>query len=503
MDKLSELVAIVNRIKTQRIEIITKSRSHRGEKLRLLYDGISKGKFKTDQEAAIAIYGPDYNPSNYTTLKNKLTNRLLNSLFFINLSTDKYSSFQKAYIDIEKQRAIIKLLTGRSSRKTSIYLAEKLIQKSLKYQFTEVSLELAKILRKHYHIFGNNPIAARKYDSIVKKQYELLGVEIEIEGYYEKLIQRLQNKRSTQKNLAIKGKEYATKAREFYPKYESFIIGQYAHYLFVLEHELSNNFQAVETTCKLAIEYFEERIDLMGKSKVLIFYIKLLAVYIPLQKFREGGSVAIKILESIKVGGTNWFLTLEHYFLLSLHTENYQKANDIFQQAINHFSFKKLEPYYQEIWLIYEAYLELLKVIGDLEKSSKRNFRIARFMNQVPNFSKDKKGINISILVIQALLLIAQGKETKVIDKVEAVRTYVYTHLRNNESLRSNIFIKMLIKMVESKFHKNGTIRRTKTLRKKLEESPIGTKGYSQYVEIIPYEKLWEISLGFLSNRAF
>ena len=57
--------------------------------------------------------------------------------------------------------------------------------------------------------------------------------------------------------------------------------------------------------------------------------------------------------------------------------------------------------------------------------------------------------------------------------------------------------------MVESNFHKNGTIRRTKVLKEKLEKSPIGTKGYSQYVEIIPYEKLWEISLGFLSNRAF
>ena len=121
----------------------------------------------------------------------------------------------------------------------------------------------------------------------------------------------------------------------------------------------------------------------------------------------------------------------------------------------------------------------------------------------MPNFSRDKTGINISILVIQVLLLIAQGKKSKVIDRVEALRTYVYTHLRKDESFRSNCFIKMLLKMTEANFHKNGTIRKTEGLRKRLEEASIGTKGYSNYVEIIPYEKLWEISLGFLSNRAF
>ena len=503
MEKLKELVSIVNRIKTQRIEVITKGRSQKGEKLRLLYDGIAKGKFNTDQDAATFIYGENYNPTNYTTLKNNLTNRLLNSLFFINLSEDKYSSFQKAYIDVQKTRVIIKLLTGRSSRKTSIYYAEKLITKSLKYGFTEISLDMARILRNHYSIIGNNVAKAKKYDSIIKAQYEILGVEIEIEGYYETLVQGLQNKRSTQHQLAEKSKAYTDKARNLFSKHKSLRIGHYAHLLFALSDELNNDFEKVEITCLEAIKYHESKGELISKERTLVFYIKLLAVYIPLQKFKEGEAVATKILESIKFGSVNWFLTLEHYFLLSLHTGNYEQGSKIFEQATSNPRFKKLSPYYKEIWLVYEAYLEYLRQAKLLPSVEKKNFRVARFMNQVPNFSKDKTGINISILIIQVLLLISQGKESKVIDRVEALRTYVYTHLRNDESFRSNCFIKMLLKMTEANFHQNGTIRKTKTLRNKLKEARIGTKGYSNYAEIIPYEKLWEISLFFLNNRAY
>lgn len=503
MEKLIELVAIVNRIKSQRIEVIGKGRGKKGQKLKALYDGIAKGKITNDQEAAVFIYGEDYSKTNYTTLKNNLTNHLLNSLFFINLTEYKFNDYQKNYIHAQKLRAVIQILISRASRKVSIELAEKLIRKSLKYQFTEINLELSKLLRRHYRAFNYKAAKAKKYDTIVKEQLAILNAETIIEDYYEQLIQGLGNKRSSRVELVAKGKDYAAKTRLIFPEVTSNKLGQYAHLIFILEHELANNYVLVAASCKTAIQYHEKKENFNSVEKLLGFYIKLLAAYIPLQQFEAGEATAHKILGSIMPSTINWFLTLDHYFLLSLHTANYHRANKVLQQATNDKGFKKLGDNYKEIWIIYEAYIEYLKEAGFLKKETKKNFRIARFMNEVPNFSKDKTGINISILIIQVLLLIAQGKETKVIDRVEALRTYVYTHLRKDESLRSNCFVKMLLKTAESNFHKNGTIRNTKSLIKKLKESPIGTKGYSQYVEIIPYEKLWEISLQFLSNRAF
>lgn len=503
MEKIKELVGVVNRIKSQRIEVIGKGKSKRGQLIKALYDGIATGKYETDEQAAEDLYGANYNFTNYTTLKNRLQNQLLNSIFFINLSDYHLTDFQQAYIEARKTSAIIQILLGRTSRKTSIDLAEKLIRKSLKYQFTEINLDLARILRRHYRIFEHDMPKSKKYDQIVEEQLAILTAETEIENLYELAVQGLGNKRSSRIELAEKAKTYIPKAKAITQKYDSIKIGQFSHLLFVLAPELANNYKGIEKACLAAIQYYDAKGELNSKEKSLIFYIKLLAAYIPLKKFKEGETIATKILTAITPGSFNWFLAIEHYFLLSLHTGNYQRGNELFLQATTDKGFKKLMPDYSEIWLVYGAYIEYLKISGLLERDGNKTFRVARFMNQVPVFSKDKRGINISILIVHILILIAQGKETKVIDKVEALRTYVYTHLRNDESLRSNCFIKMLLRMVEAKFHRNATIRKTKLLRKKLESAPIGTKGFSQYVEIIPYEKLWEISLGYLSNRAF
>lgn len=503
MQNLRELVTIVNQVKIRDISVVGRGRNWSGHKIKELYEGIAKGEFTTDEQAALAIYGENYSKTSYTSLKKHLTDRLLNTLFFIRLSDSPISDFQKNYFDVQKLNAIVKILAGKGSKVSSITIAERLITKSLKYQFTEISLSLAKLLRRHYRIYKTDQQKAKNYDNIVKEQLEILIAETKVEDYYEQLIAGLKTKRSSEGELAEKGKRYADEVRCIYPTISSLRLKQVANLIFVLEHELARDFEKVEIACNEAIADYEKLKEFASVERTLVFYIKLLVNYIPLQKFEEGNTVAQKILASISKGSVNWFITLDHYFLLSMHTGNYERAQSILNQATGNKNLKNLDIQYKEIWIIYEAYIKYLEEADILKKESGKNFRVARFMNRVPNFSRDKTGINIAILVIQVLLLIAQSKEAKVIDRVEALRTYVYTHLRKDESLRSNVFIKMLLKMVESKFHKNATIRKTKVLRSKLDESPIGTKGYSQYVEIIPYETLWEISLSFLSNRAF
>lgn len=503
MEKLKELVQIVNQIKISRIEIIGKGRYGKEKKIKRLYEGVVKGKFNSDTEAAKFIYGTDYKSTNYTSLKNHLTNKLINSLFFINLSGSNFNQIQKAYYECQKLRSAVQILSGKGAKKSSIEIAEKLLIKSLKFQFTEISLELSKLLRRHFRIFEKKKSKAIKYDLIVKEQLEIFIAETEIEDMYERLIEGIEDKRSGQNSIAEKAKVYANKAKEIFPRLDSQKLGKYANSIFVLEYELSRNYTAVETTCLEAIHYYQAKGELGSEINSLVFYIKLLGAYIPLQKFKEGEEVVLKILGSIVVGSINWFVTLELYFLLSLHTGNYHQGASILKEASSHKKFKKLKKQPLEMWLIYEAYIEFLRIIGELKKESKNNFRVARFMNQVPNFSKDKTGINISILVIQILLLVVQRKEAKVIDRVEALRTYVYTYLRKDDSLRSNYFIKMLLRMVETNFHKNGTIRKTKSLFERLEQTPISSNGHSQYIEIIPYEKLWELILKQLGNRAY
>ena len=372
----------------------------------------------------------------------------------------------------------------------------------MKYEFTDVTLEIARYLRRHYRTQVINYEKEKVYNDIIKYYYKLLGAEIEVENCYELIAKEINSKKPRKEIQGTISKNVKIIKKNF-PTYQSYKLAQYAHLSFIVEHEFRKDYKSITISCRNAIEYFNQK---EYPTSILIinrFQNKLLAAYIPLKRFEEGKTIAEKIIPSLDNGAINWFIAMDNYFLLSLHTGNYKKAIEIYEEAVSNKRFKNLQQDYHELWRVYEAYLEYLRAIGELTTTSQKPFRVGRFINEVPIFSKDKKGVNVAIIIIQILFLITQGKEPKVIDKVDALRMYVHTHLRNDESLRSNCFIKMLMGMVKSNFHKNGTIRRTKDLHQKLLSTPILEKSHSQFVEIIPYEQLWEMSLGQLSNRAF
>ena len=481
MKKLQELVRIVSRIKTQKIELIGTNNTKYGKLVTQLYEGIASGKYQSDKEAAIDIYGSDYTPNNYAHLKKALNKKLLNTLFFIDVSTVHLTTFQKAHIAAERDRSAIRILLARGAKKLSIGLAEKLLKRSIKFELTEISLELARILLRHYRSLDINPTKEAYYDKIVTETLNIFLAEIAVDRWYGLSIKTLANAKITNASKVKIIANYVQEIHKIFPQQASFKIGRFAYTILVIEKEIQNNHHGIIDVCQSAIAYFEGKKAITSKELIAGFYLDLLAVYIPLKRFTEGKKNFQKAFKYLIEGSINWYIALDYYFLLSMHTANYDKAVTLLHQAIHHPSFKTLFPEFKELWKVYQAYLTYLQIVKLV----------------------DKKGVNVAIIIIQILFLVAQSKEVKIIDKVESLRMYVHTHLRNNDSLRSNIFIKMLLKMVQSNFHKNGTIRRTKTLLDKLKATPLASKRQSKYVEIIPYETLWEISLGFLNNRAF
>ena len=502
MENLLELALIVNRIKTRRIEIIGKERTKYGKLTKKLYDGIIEGKYKTDQEAAIDIYGLDFKPTNFARLKNILSNKLINTLFFIDISDYNFNGFQKAYINCEKHRSAIKILLARSARNSAIKLAERIIKKSIKFGFTDVTLELARILRRHYRTHSTQPDKETFYQKITNDYYRLLGAEIEMENYYELIIKETRILKKAKKEVLASLKGLEKKVHALTCDTQSYKLDQFRFFSLIAIHEFTRNYVAVTEVCNSAIAYFEKNKEIYSNIIAYQFYNKLLAVCVPLKRFEKGEEIAEKILPDLDNGSINWYLTIDYLFLLSLHTNNYDKAVFLYKKATRNKRFRNLTKDFQELWRVYEAYLEYLRAVGKLPIASEP-FKINKFMNEVPIFSKDKKGINIAIIIIQILFLVLQGKEGKVIDKVEPLRVYAHTHLRKDDSFRSNCFIKMILGMVKANFHKNGTIRQTKDFYQKLVNTPIIEKSQSQYVEIIPYEQLWDMALSQLSNRAF
>src|SRR5690606_2380545 len=95
----------------------------------------------------------------------------------------------------------------------------------------------------------------------------------------------------------------------------------------------------------------------------------------------------------------------------------------------------------QEEWLIRSAYIHFLIRMGKITtvSSDKKqdSFVLSKFLNSVPFFSKDKSGLNISIIIVQILFYFLDKKWDKVLDKIDGLKQYSFRYLTKDESMRS------------------------------------------------------------------
>jgi len=94
-------------------------------------------------------------------------------------------------------------------------------------------------------------------------------------------------------------------------------------------------------------------------------------------------------------------------------------------------------------------------------------------------------------------------KYNDAIDRIEAIEKYSSRYLHQEDTFRSNCFIKMLLTIPISSFHKAAVLRKAAPYLKKLESAPFEVSNQSIEVEIIPFEKLWLFALESLENKFY
>ena len=78
------------------------------------------------------------------------------SLSADDVNQPNFTEIQKAYYSCFKEVSAVKILIARGARKPAVVLAEKVIKKSIRFEFTDITLELARTLRLHFvNIEGN------------------------------------------------------------------------------------------------------------------------------------------------------------------------------------------------------------------------------------------------------------------------------------------------------------------------------------------------------------
>lgn len=511
MQELKELVQVVTKNKIRKINVIGNQVTTQAEEDELplinqLYEGIVQGEFDDDKKAAQALFGKSPTFQRYKKLKSELKNRLINTLFFIDVGDTKYTDYERTLFTCRKELLAARTLWDKGAFKLAVQLFNRVHNQARRIEKLELLIESGRLLRNTY--------ATTFFD---KKKYEYFDAQFEeysrawllenlAEKRYGQLVQIYLDKKSGGELLSYKAKEFYLELSEKAGTLDFYRLNNFIYQIRIIGLMAEHNYLKTIEVGKEAIEYHQSK-PFISNTRITPLYYQILICYTNLGNYEDGYKASQESLSLQIAGSLNWFKNRELTSILAFYTENYQQAYDIYSDVIAQKSLINMPSILQETWKLIGAFIHYLVYTENIkpELSDKRftKFRLGRFLNNVPEFSKEKRAMNIPVLVIQILFLVGEKKYNRLIDRIEAIEKYTSRHIHKDENYRSKVFIKMLLQLPKANFHKRAVIRKAEKYVKKLQEVPLEVANQTYGVEIIPYEKLWEFVLNSLKMRSF
>lgn len=503
MEMLKELGLILSPHKIKAIDLLDVKR-HKTSKINEFYFKLLKNEFKTEEEAISFFYGElsSKAKTSYSKLKNALKEKMINTLFFIDVKKGSYVNRQVAYYKCYKDWAAVNILLGKNAYKSCVKLCKSILKYSQQFEFTQLVRDASKVLRLYYGAQIGDRKNYQEYRALYQKYDDICRWEDLAELYYTDLVIEHVNVKSYDDHLYAQAQQHIQELSAPLSEINSYRLQLYYYLILLVMHSMRNEFAAIMEVGEQMANVFKQKTYSADTPLQIAYYYQLVAST-QLQLFDEGKQVAEKCISLLQEGSFNWFKYYELFFILAMHTQEYEEAFAVFVKVNGHARMKFMPPNVKEIWGIYNAYLFYLLEIGALkvkESEKKTTFRLGRFLNETPIFSKDKRGANISILIVQILISIQQKKYNLAIDKIEAIEKYCSRYLFQAETIRSYYFIKMLLCVPLSNFNKVAVERKSADLLAKLQQIPTQDSNQTYKIEIIPYEQLWNVLLRSLSK---
>ena len=499
MKNLLEIIKIVTKKRVKKIEIFDdQALKNKTGKFNEFYEALSAGRLRNDRDAATLLYNCSPQDPKYRQLKSRFRKRLLNTIFFLDINKPSSGTYNRAYLNCNKEWAMVKILLHYGAVQTATSMARHILTPAQKYHFSDLIVNCCRILRQHAADSGEDK-AFHQYNKMIKSFEPILKAELESEELYQTVILDYQ-KPLTSKN-PLKG-EIATISDQLITlseRYSSPVISYNLYLTWAIRYELAKDFDTMLEVCNEAEQYMDDHPDFYQEEKLIAIQNKKMSAYLHKQDYRKGKVNAEKCLNRFPDGSQPWFNFMEFYLLLALHTENYINALAIINQATAHNGLKKLDQPIREKWAIYSGYVGFFASIQGFGaalqiRSTNRIFRPSKYFALPETYPKSHRNYAILLLILEVLELANKKSTLDLDDRLEKLKQFALRQLNKEEHFRAIQFIRLLQQLKKAEYEPDQ-IKNTEKYLSALQAQPFFYRGAISELEIIPYEKLWEIVL--------
>lgn len=499
MKSLIELVLLFSKSKFKAIGLLAVL-LERGSQMERLFDGIASGTLETDEQALAAFPEFKGNKARLATLKSKLQDRLHDAVLLLDFNESAYNDRQKAFYECSRKYASAMVLLGKGLRKNGVDLLEATLRQALRFEFTSLAVDILLALSMHTALDGEVK-KTEEYQALKVQQEELMLVERKVEQMYKDLTTNFVRKKSGKDDLEAKAREFLEEVKPYTEQYTAYRVQLFGRLMEINLYDSMGDYKMVAQLAEEGLAFFSKKTYKSATALQALNYHLLVALF-NLREYDRSIKLSEQYSELYEEGTYNWFKLQEVMFLGAMHARHYEEARDICASTIHAPKYESQPAPIREIWKIFEAYIAYLVANQTLPASAfPSNFRLQKFLNEVPVFGQDKSGMNVTILVAQCLHYLSEHDEEKCLKRVDALVKYRTRYLNHERTLRSYTFFRMLEGIAKAGFQAQKTEQDTLPLLQFLQAHPPESANQNHEIEVIPYERLWKKILNGLAKK--
>lgn len=504
MTDLKEFAQVIDGYKLRQIEVLTRPlRPGVPEtRYRIMYHALAEGQVRDEAEGA-QLLGLDAKGRPFRRFLMEFRRRLFAPLLFLDTeNSPNFNSTQKANFECLRKLATFQTLVYRHCPENAHILAKTIIELAINNDVTLVALEMATFLKRYYVERVPDPEQYLYYKEYVEKlRLDWVAENKSMESYQAVIAPAVKSK-STQLQIAKRAQALVDSLSQYKEKCNTiiFVSGYYAT-KYIGEMSRFHWHDAI-AVCDEAIQILAQK-NCTSPRIMSVFKVHKVICLTMLGRYAEALDLNSEVIQAEIEGSRNWFLYLDNQMLVSLKASNFQFAYEAAAKIYANKNFVAMPQSIKESWTLLAAYLILAnrnQVINPAVQLEKvLNFRLNKFLNQVPNYSKDKKGLNVPILIAQFLFMLQAKKFDEAYNKLIALRKYRVKHFNTEDGYyRTQLFIRMLCTVASSSFSKKIFMHKTADMIKTISQIPKGHPDQHFKIEIVPYEVLWQWVLNCL-----
>jgi len=421
---------------------------------------------------------------------------MLNHLYFLDFTGKRFAPYVAARQECQQYLHLASISRTTGERKIAKNLFHKAHTIAARYELTR---EKVQALEELYAIMSLN-CQPHVFDQLIEELNETrklyLKEEEARELFYRFRMLLVKSVNSRKKNIdEVVG--VIEKLASIWKETDSANVFNYYYTMRLFYMEMTGQFsEAIPFLSEILTDKFQgKKLNTRRLDKSHLIY-SLQYAFLRTKQFEKGFEISNKINELVDPNDNNWFAFKSQHFHLAMHSKSYKMAFDIINEVFENKKFITLNKRMEEEWKLNNAYLHFAYA-GNFFM---RSFNFAKFVEEMPHYSKDKEGYNVAILILQFLFYVERGDIDSLVYRRDALKKYMDNHFKENFSYRTRTFFKLLNIVVENSLDSKKISQKSKYLLNKLNENQIVGSAH-QEVEIIPYEHLWDLLMNMIRHE--